>query len=89
VVKRIVRNKGHTYFFCVLLDCPLQSQTVKTLNSLDVNKKRFPFLKQDEIELLCLKVGQIETHTNKHVTVRRNEPRLGKRKTEADADDRV
>jgi hypothetical protein len=89
VVKRIVRNKGYTYFFCVLLDCPLQRETVKTLNSLDVNMKRFSFLKQDEIELLCLKVGQIETHTNNHVTVTRNETLLGKRKTEFQGDDRV
>jgi hypothetical protein len=50
VVNRIVQ--GHYYFFCVLLECPLQRQAVQCINSLHVNKVRFLFLKTDEGELL-------------------------------------
>jgi hypothetical protein len=58
VIKRIVQ--GRNYFFCVLLDCPEHRLVVKDLNSMHVNRVRFPFLKADESELLCLKVGHIE-----------------------------
>ncbi len=57
VIKSIVQ--GHNYFFCVLLDCPNQRKDVQDLNSQRVNKVRFPFLKTDEGELRCLKVGHI------------------------------
>ena len=81
IIKRVVQ--GHTYFFCVLLDCPLQRQAVKRINSLHVNKVRFPFLKPDESELLCLKVGQIEARKNYHTDATSNETLLGKRKTDS------
>jgi hypothetical protein len=86
VIKRIVQ--GHHYFFCVLLDCPKQRLSVKDANSLRPNKGRFRFLKPDEQELLCLKVGHIEktkpqdAHGGGAVSVSGS---LGKRKADADA----
>jgi hypothetical protein len=80
IIKRVVQ--GHTYF-CVLLDCPLQRQAVQRINSLHVNKVRFPFLKQDESELLCLKVGQIEARKNQHTAATIDVTLLGKRKADS------
>ena len=81
VIKRIVQ--GHNYFFCVLLDCPVQRQAVQRINSLHVNKVRFPFLKQDESELLCFKVGHIQKHKNNHAAAASDATLLGKRKADA------
>jgi len=81
VIKRVVQ--GLTYFFCVFLDCPLQFQAVQRINSLHFNKVRFPFLKQDESDLLCLKVGQIEARKNHHTAAGSDATLLGKRKTDS------
>jgi hypothetical protein len=81
VIKRIVQ--GHNYLFCVLLDCPVQCQNVGRINSLYVNKRRLAWLKQDENELLCLKVGHIQKHKNNHAATASDETILGKRKTDA------
>jgi hypothetical protein len=81
-IKRIVQ--GHIYFFCVLLDCPLQRQAVKRINSLHVNKVRFPFLKPDESEFLCLKVGMIEKHRTCAAAAAKDDSVLGKRKGDVD-----
>jgi hypothetical protein len=81
-IKRIVQ--GHIYFFCVLLDLPWQRQSVQHINSLQVNKVRFPFLKPDESEFLCLKVGMIDRHRHSAAGAAQDESVLGKRKADAD-----
>jgi hypothetical protein len=79
VIKRIVQ--GRNYFFCVLLDCPEHRLVVKDLNSIHVNRVRFPFLKADESELLCLKVGHIEKDIS-HKNAANGGSVLGKRRSD-------
>jgi hypothetical protein len=79
VIKRIVQ--GRNYFFCVLLDCPAARQAVKDLNSMRVNRVRFPFLKADEADLFCVKVGHILKDTA-HMDVSNGGSALGKRKAD-------
>jgi hypothetical protein len=80
VIKRIVQ--GRNYFFCVLLDCPESRQAVKDLNSVRVNRLRFPFLEADEADLFCVKVGNILKDTT-HMDVSNGRSALGKRKADA------
>jgi hypothetical protein len=87
VIKRIVQ--GHHYYFCILLDCPKQRPSVKDANSLSGNKERYRFLKPDEQELLCLKVGHIEKRKPQDAPAggaASASASLGKRKAEAEAD---
>lgn len=84
IIKRIV--KGHHFFFCVLLDNPEARLEVKDINSLRANRGRFGFLKSDEQELLCLKVGDIEKFKPKVTSAGAGGASLGKRKAETEAD---
>jgi hypothetical protein len=48
------------FFVCVRLESQDARDAVKRLNGLFDNKKKFPFLKDDELDLLCCKKGQVE-----------------------------
>lgn len=46
-------------FVCVRLESQGAREAVQRLNGLHDNKNKFPFLKDDELDLLCCKVGQV------------------------------
>jgi len=65
---------GHNFFFCVRLDCPQLAAGVARINAQSANTIRWRWLRPDESDLLCVKVGNI---TKLAVPV------LGKRKAAA------
>ena len=61
VVQRTVKERN--CFICVRFESEATRNAVKRLNQLPRNKARFNFLKQDELDLLCCRVGLIQLVT--------------------------